>query len=103
MYSFFFLAAPGLHCYTWAFSGCSEWALLSRCGARLLTAAASLVVERGSRVHTLQWFRLLDSVVVVHGLSCPVTCGILRGQGSNEHAVYWKADSQCSDHQGSPT
>ena len=23
---------PGLRCHMWAFSGCSEWGLLSRCG-----------------------------------------------------------------------
>ena len=31
---FYFLAALGLHCYTWAFSSCSEQGLLSSCGMR---------------------------------------------------------------------
>ena len=53
------MAALGLRCYTWAFSGCGEWGLLfvavqglliavaSRCGAGALGAWASVVVGRG--------------------------------------------------------
>ena len=36
----------------------------------------------------------MDSVVVKHGLSCPVACGILvPHQGSNPCPLHWKADS----------
>ena len=37
-----------------------------------------------------------------HGLSCPATCGISLGQGSNPHLLYWQADSLPLGHQGSP-
>ena len=48
----------------------SEWGLLSSVVPRLLTAVASLAVERGLQVHSLQQLRHVGSVVVVHGLSC---------------------------------
>ena len=42
------------------------------------------------------------SVVVAHGLSCPVACGIFPDQGSNPCPLHWQADSQPLRHQGSP-
>ena len=44
-YFYLFLAALGLHCYTWTFSSCGEWGLLCTAVRRLLIAAASLVAE----------------------------------------------------------
>ena len=44
---FFFLAALGLHCCTWAFSSCGEQGLLFVEVRGLLVAVASLVAERG--------------------------------------------------------
>ena len=56
---YLFLAALGLHCCVWAFSGCGEWGLLfvvvhglvlvvaSRCGAWALGTQAPVVVARG--------------------------------------------------------
>ena len=32
------------------------------------------------------------SVVVMHGLSCPVACGIFLGQESNSCLLHWQAD-----------
>ena len=46
--------------------------------------------------------RCAGSVVVAHGPSCSVTCGILPDQGSNPCALHWQADSQPLRHQGSP-
>ena len=37
-------------------------------------------------------------VVVAHGLSCSVTCEILPDQGSNQHPLHCKTDSQPPDH-----
>ena len=37
--------------------------------------------------------RLRASVVVLHRLSCPETCGIFPNQGSNQHPLHWHADS----------
>ena len=46
--------------------------------------------------------RHAGSVVVAHGLSCSVACGILPDQGSNLCPLHWQADSQPLRHQGSP-
>ena len=46
--------------------------------------------------------RHAGSVVVAHGPSCSVACGIFPDQGSNPYPLYWQADSQPLHHQGSP-
>ena len=46
--------------------------------------------------------RRAGSVVVAHGPSCSVACGIFPDQGSNSCPVHWQADSQPLRHQGSP-
>ena len=48
------LAALGLHCCVWAFSGRGEWELLFCCGAWLLIVVPSLVAEPKLEVHRLQ-------------------------------------------------
>ena len=42
------------------------------------------------------------SVVVAHGPSCSVACGIFPDQGSNPCPLHWQADSQPLRHQESP-
>ena len=46
--------------------------------------------------------RRTSSVVVAHGPSCSVACGIFPDQGSNPCLLHWQADSQPLCHQGSP-
>ena len=46
--------------------------------------------------------RRTGSVIVAHGLSCSVACGIFPDQGSNPCPLHWQADSQPLRHQGSP-
>ena len=46
--------------------------------------------------------RRAGSVVVAHGLSCSVACGIFPDQVSNPCPLHWQADSQPLRHQGSP-
>ena len=46
--------------------------------------------------------RRAGSVVVAHGLSCSVACGIFPDQGSNPCPLHWQADSQPLRHQGNP-
>ena len=60
---------------TRAFSSCCGWGLLSRAVHRLLTAAASFVVEHGLQSE--------GSVIAAHGLHCPLACGIFLDQGLN--------------------
>ena len=47
--------------------------------------------------------RRAGSVVVAHGPSCSMACGILPDQGSNPCPLHWQADSQPLRHQGSPS
>ena len=63
IYLFLFLAVLDLCCCTRAFSSCSDWWLLFVAALGLLIAVASLVVA--------------------HGLSCSIACGIFLGQGLN--------------------
>ena len=46
--------------------------------------------------------RRAGSVVVAHGPSCSMACGIFPDQGSNPCPLHWQADSQPLRHQGSP-
>ena len=46
--------------------------------------------------------RHAGSVIVAHGPSCSVACGIFPDQGSNLCPLHWQADSQPLCHQGSP-
>ena len=46
--------------------------------------------------------RRAGSVVVAHGPSCSMACGIFPDQGSNLCPLHWQADSQPLRHQGSP-
>ena len=46
--------------------------------------------------------RRTGSVVVAHGPSCSVACGIFPDQGSNPCPLHQQADSQPLRHQGSP-
>ena len=46
--------------------------------------------------------RRAGSVVVAHGPSCSVACGIFPDEGSNPCPLHWQADSQPLRHQGSP-
>ena len=46
--------------------------------------------------------RGVGSVIVAHGPSCFVACGIFPDQGSNPCPLHWQADSQPLCHQGSP-
>ena len=47
--------------------------------------------------------KCVRSVAVMHGLSCPSTCGIFLEQQLNWcPLLHWQAGSQPLDHQGSP-
>ena len=53
---------------------------------RLLIVMPSLVTEH--------WLRGVQAQVAVgHRLSCPVTSGIFRNQGSNLCPLHWQADT----------
>ena len=76
-------------------------------GSFVTACRLSLVVVSGSYSllrcagFSLWWLLLLrstgsrcaGSVVVVHGLSCSVACGIFPDQGSHPCPLHWQADS----------
>ena len=82
---YLFLAALGLHCCARAFSSCGERGLLFGAVRGLLIAVASYCGARalGARA----------SVVVAHGLSCSLACGIFPDQGLNPCPLHRQADS----------
>ena len=75
----FWGAALGLHCCAQAFSSCSKQGLLSVCSAW---------ASHCSGFSCGTWaLGTLVSLVMVHGLSCPVTCEIFPDQGWNLPAL----------------
>ena len=61
----------------------------------------------GCRVHRIQQLQLtgpehVGSVVVAHGLTCSVACGIFLDEGPNLCPFRWQEDSYSLRQQGSP-
>ena len=90
LFSFFciylFLAALGLRCCAWAFSSCSELALLFIAVRGLLIAVASLVVEHGlqvCRLHSSCGWWALERRLGSCGAQAQLLCSIqgLPGPG----------------------
>ena len=101
----------GLHCCTHAFSSCGQWGLLcsysawaSHCGGFSCRGAQALGCMGFSSfsVVAADWLQSTGSVVVLHGPSCPVPCGIFPDQGLNLCSLNWQVDSKPLDHQRSP-
>ena len=90
----FILALLGLPCHVGFFSSCRGYSLVSVHELLIVAASvvelwlwgvrASVVVARG--------LQSTGSVVVAHGLSGPVVCGIFPDQGSNLCPLHCKAD-----------
>ena len=57
----------------------------------------------GSRACRLQYLKHAGSGVVVHGLSCPMACGIFLDQRLNLCLLHWQVESYLPYYQGSPT
>ena len=94
LFIYLFLAVLGLRFCARAFSSSGKRGPLFIAVRGPLTIVASLVGSLGSR--------RTGSVVVAHGPSCSVACGIFPDQGSNLRPLHWQADSQPLRHQGSP-
>ena len=101
----FFLFKNYLFIYLWL---C--WVFVSARGLSLVAASRG---HSSSRCADLSLSRPLllgstgsrraGSVIVAHGPSCSVACGILPDQGSNPCPLHGQADSQPLRHQGSLT
>ena len=100
-----FVAAHGLSLVAASrvYSSCHEWVChcsgFSCWGAQALGVLAS--VHTGPLIVACR-FQSLGSVVVAHGLSCSVACGIFSGQGLNPCSLYWQVDAYPLSHQGCP-
>ena len=94
----FFGCAGSLSLLYGLFSSCGEQGLLSSCVHKILIAVAFLEWSTGSRAHGPR----TDSVVVVHGPSCPAARGVFPDQGSNLCLMHWHVGSLPLSHQGSP-
>ena len=85
------------------------WVFVSVRGLSLVAASRGHSSSRCAGL-SLSWSLLLQStgsrragsVVVAHGPSCSMACGIFPDQGSNPCPLHWQADSQPLHHQGSP-
>ena len=103
------MSVLGLHCGTGV-----SLVVLSRGSAlaavhRLLTVAASLVLEHGFRscgnvgsFVVISRLQSTDSVVGTHGLSYSTACRIFLDQGLNPCLLQWQEDSLLPSPQGSP-
>ena len=86
----------------WVFVSVQELSLVAASGGHSSSRCAGLSLSRP----LLLWStgsRRAGSVVVAHGPSCSVACGIFPDQGSNPCSLHWQADSRPLRHQGSPS
>ena len=106
-YTTFFFFLINLFIYLFIF-GCVGSSFL--CEGFLVAASGGHSSSRCAGL-SLSWPLLLRStgsrrtglVVVAHGPSCSVACGILPDQGSNPCSLHWQADSEPLRHQGNPS
>ena len=74
----------------------------SSCGAQALGTLALVFAAHGLSSCDMWALQSAGSVVVVHGLSCSVTCGVFPDQGSNSCPLHWQVGSLPLGHQRSP-
>ena len=80
----------------WVFVAVHGFSLLTVHGCYSLVLCSLLIgVAPPVLEHRLQ---SEGSEAVVHGLSCPMACGIFLDQGLNLYPLQWLADSQLLDH-----
>ena len=104
---YLFLAVLGLHCcvgfsllaaskgYSRCGSQASHCGSFSRCGTWALGCVG--FSSCSSRLQST------GPVVVVHGIICPMACGIIPDQGWDPCLPHWQVDSLPLSHQRSPT
>ena len=85
----------------WVFVSVQGLSLVVASGGHSSSRCAGLSPSRPLLLRSTG-FRRAGSVVVAHGLSCSVACGIFPDQDSNPCPLHWQADSQPLCHQGSP-
>ena len=105
----FFLRAPYLLIYLFIYFFWLCWIFVSMRGLSLVVASGGRSSSRCAGFSLLcplllqgTGSRCAGSVVVAHGPSCSMACGIFADQGSNPCPLHWLADSQPLSHHGSP-
>ena len=101
---FFFFVYIDLFIYfwlCWVFVSVRGLSLVVASGDHSSSQCAGLSLSRPLLLRS-PGSRRAGSVVVAHGPSCSVACGIFPDQGSNLCSLHWQADSQPLCHQGSP-
>ena len=82
----FFGALLGCRYYTWTFSSCDDWRLLSSWGS--WPSHCSSFSPFGAQLKGEQ-----SSVAVALGLGCPTACGVSPDQEWNPHPLQRQVDS----------
>ena len=86
----------------WVFVSVRGLSLVAASGGHSSSLCAGLSLSRALLLQSTG-SRHTGSVVVAHGPTCSVACGIFPDQGSNPCPLHWQADSQPLRHQGSPS
>ena len=76
----------------WVFVSVRGLSLVAASGGHSSSQCAGLSLSRPLLLRSTR-SRRAGSVVVVHGFSCSVACGIFPDQGSNLCPLHWQADS----------
>ena len=92
LFLYLFLAVLGLCCCVQAFSSCGQQGLLSSC---YLQASRCGGFSCGAQALGSTGFRSCSMwiLVVTHGLSCSMACGVSLDQRLDLCPVHWQADS----------
>ena len=85
----------------WVFASVRGLSLVVASGGRSSSRCAGLSPSRSLLLRSTG-SRRAGSVIVAHGPTCSVACGIFPDRGSNPCPLHWQADSQPLSHQGSP-
>ena len=85
----------------WVFVSVRGLSLVAASGGHSSSRCAGLSLS-GPLLLRSTGFKRAGSVVVAHGPSCSMACGIFPDQGSNPCPLHWQADSQPLRHQRSP-
>ena len=85
----------------WVFVSARGLSLVAASGGHSSSRCAGLSPSRPLWLRSM-CSRSAGSVVVAHGPSWSVACGIFPAQGSNPCPLHWQAESQPLRHQGSP-
>ena len=101
LFSIFFKNYLFIFWLCWVFVSVWGLSLVAASGGHSSSQCAGLSLSRPLSLQSTG-SRSAGSVVVAHGPSCSVACGIFPDQGSNPCPLHWQADSQPLCHQGSP-